>query len=157
RSSFRDFSTTVYQHQESIRGIVTQEPRDRNDAIDRLLGLADYRNLLSGIAGADPKRRQKDVGKKFEAFEDRVKTAVTLVQQQLEQSRRDAEDAGVPRTRLTEKTALEFANRVVQDLQHFAEEVGLKPQSVDLPARWQDLHAFEKAVQGQIQQLRASL
>src|SRR5262245_33136196 len=37
RSSFRDFSTTVYQHQESIRGILTQEPRDRNEAIDRLL------------------------------------------------------------------------------------------------------------------------
>src|SRR5262249_47541262 len=48
RSSFRDFSTTVYQHQETIRGIVTQEPRERNDAIDRLLGLSDYRNLLSG-------------------------------------------------------------------------------------------------------------
>jgi DNA repair exonuclease SbcCD ATPase subunit len=114
RSSFRDFSTTVYQHQESIRGIVTQEPRERNDAIDRLLGLSDYRNLLSGIAGADPKGRQKAIGKKFEAFEERVETAVSLVQQQLEQSRREAEEAGVPRTRLTEKTGLEIARQVKQ-------------------------------------------
>jgi DNA repair protein SbcC/Rad50 len=157
RSSFRDFSTTVYQHQESIRGIVTQEPRERNDAIDRLLGLSDYRNLLSGIAGADPKGRQKSIGKKFEAFEERVKTAVTLVQQQLEEGRREAEVAGVPRTRLTEKTALEIASQVMQHLQQFVEEVGLKPQSLALPARWQDLQSFEKAVQAQISKLRASL
>jgi DNA repair exonuclease SbcCD ATPase subunit len=157
RSSFRDFSTTVYQHQESIRGIVTQEPRDRNDAIDRLLGLSDYRNLLSGIAGADPKGRQKDIGRKFEAFEEGVKTAVNLVQQQLEQSRREAEDAGVLRTRLTEKTALEIASRVSQDLQNFAEEVGLRPPSVAMPARWQELQAFEKTAREQIKRLRASL
>jgi DNA repair exonuclease SbcCD ATPase subunit len=157
RSSFRDFSTTVYQHQESIRGIVTQEPRDRNDAIDRLLGLSVYRNLLSGVAKADPKGRQKDIGKKFDAFEERVKTAVALVRQQLEESRGEAEKAGVQRTRLTEKTALEIANRVMQDLQRFVKEIGLKPQTVDLPTRWQDLPRFEKAVQTGIQRLRGSL
>ncbi|MCH8840183.1 MAG: hypothetical protein IH831_05815 [Planctomycetes bacterium] len=27
-SSFRDFMTTVYQHQEAIRAILTAEPRD---------------------------------------------------------------------------------------------------------------------------------
>jgi DNA repair protein SbcC/Rad50 len=157
RSSFRDFSTTVHQHQESIRGIVTQEPRERNDAIDRLLGLSDYRNLLSGIAGADPKRRQKEIDRKFDAFEERVKTAVGLVERQLEESRRDAEEAGVPRTRVTENTALDIAGRILQDLQHFAGEVGLTPPPLDLPARWQDLPAFEKTVQAQINQLRAAL
>lgn len=45
KSSFRDFLTMVYQHQEAIRAILTQEPKERNDAIDRLLGLSDYRNI----------------------------------------------------------------------------------------------------------------
>ena len=39
--SYKDFSTTVYQHQETIRDIVIQKPKDRNDGIDRLLGLSD--------------------------------------------------------------------------------------------------------------------
>jgi len=157
RSSFRDFSTTVYQHQESIRRIVTQEPRERNDAIDRLLGLSDYRNLLSGVANADPKGRQKDIGKKFDVFEERVKAAVALVQQQLAQCRGEAEDAGVTRTRHTEKTALEIANRVIQDLEQFAEDVGLKSRAPDCPTRWQELPSFDKTVREQINQLRASL
>jgi len=50
--SFRDFLTTVYQHQEAIRAVLTQEPRERNDAIDRLLGLSDHRNILTGIEAA---------------------------------------------------------------------------------------------------------
>jgi len=157
RSSFRDFSTTVYQHQESIRGIVTQEPRERNDAIDRLLGLSDYRNLLSGIANADPKGRHKDIGKKFDVFEDRVKTLVTLVQQQLTECRSEAEDAGVPRTRHTEKTAIEIAGRMIEDLEQFAADIGLKSTPRDAPNRGQELASFEKTVREQIKRLRASL
>ncbi len=175
RLSFRDFSTTVYQHQETIRGILTQEPRERNDALDRLLGLSDYRNLLSGIAAANPKRHQKDADASFTALEERIQTAGSLVRQQLEESRREAEDAGVPGSAFTERTALEIAGALIRDLQQFVEEIGLKasrgrqppdspenpgadaPGSLDLPARWQDLSAFEKAVQNRINQLRAAL
>jgi len=35
--NYRDFFCTAYQHQESIRGVLTQEPRERNDAFDQLL------------------------------------------------------------------------------------------------------------------------
>ncbi len=39
----------VYQHQENIRAVLTQEPKDRNEALDRLFGLSDYRNIIEGI------------------------------------------------------------------------------------------------------------
>ena len=44
--------TMVYQHQETIRHIVMQKPEECNDAIDRLLGLSDYRNLLTAVTVA---------------------------------------------------------------------------------------------------------
>ncbi|MCL4325657.1 MAG: AAA family ATPase, partial [Candidatus Thermoplasmatota archaeon] len=34
-----DFYRSVYLHQESIRAIITDDPRNRDEAIDRLLGL----------------------------------------------------------------------------------------------------------------------
>jgi DNA repair protein SbcC/Rad50 len=157
RSSFRDFGTTVYQHQELIRGVVTQEPKDRNDAIDRLLGLSDYRNLLSGIAEANPKSFQKGIGNKFDGFENQITMAIALVQRQLEDTRRNAEEAGVTRARLTEKTALEFAASVTQDLQTFVTEIRLESPTLSVPTRWQDLPPFEKTIQASIQQLRSSL
>ena len=66
RSTFRDFMTTVYQHQETIHGILTDQPRERNDAIDRLLGLSEYRELLAGIRAAESEKAQKDIESKFE-------------------------------------------------------------------------------------------
>ena len=51
--------TTVYQHQEAVRAILTQEPKERNDAIDRLLGLSVYRNLLDGLAKVKATERQR--------------------------------------------------------------------------------------------------
>src|SRR5438034_1220561 len=121
-SSFRDFSTTVYQHQESIRVVVKQEPRERNDAQERLLVLSDYRNLLGGIAKANAAGCQKDVGNKCDSFEGRIATAVSMADWQLDQSRRDAEMAGVPRIRLTEKTAVEVADHALELLQGFAKD-----------------------------------
>jgi DNA repair exonuclease SbcCD ATPase subunit len=158
RSSFRDFSTTVYQHQETIRGIVTQEPSERNDAIDRLLGLSDYRNLLSGIATRpDPNQRQGAITTKFGAFEGRVTTAVTLVERQLEESRREAEKLGVLPTRLTEPTALEIASQVMEDLQRFSQQLNLPPPPLGHVTRRQDLPAFESSVQSAIDRLRGSM
>jgi len=49
--SHKDFSTTVYQHQENIRDFIIQTASDRSNAIDRLLGLSDYRNLRESDRG----------------------------------------------------------------------------------------------------------
>jgi len=49
RLSFKDFESTVYQHQETIHDFIIQKPSEQSDALDRLLGLADYRNILDGI------------------------------------------------------------------------------------------------------------
>jgi DNA repair exonuclease SbcCD ATPase subunit len=157
RTSFRDFSTMVYQHQELIRGIVTQEPTYRNDSIDRLLGLADYRNCLSGIADAKPKGYQKDADNKFDAFEKQVGTAFAMVQLQLEGGRREAEAAGIPRTRLTEKTLLDLVCQVAGEVQGFATGIGLELPAVDPPMRWQEVSAVENSLRDRIQELRGSL
>ena len=157
RTSFRDFGTIVYQHQETIRGIVTQEPKERSDAIDRLLGLSDFRNILSGVAQVNVNGYQNDFGKKCDGFDERVRGMITTGQQYLEQSRCDAEASGVPRIRLTDVTALDIAGRVLKSLLDFVTEIGLKSSAVDLPARWEDLRILEMAVQAEIQHLRGAL
>jgi len=53
RVSFRDFTTTVYQHQETIHDFVMQKPSEQSDVMDRLLGLSDSRNILDGIKKSD--------------------------------------------------------------------------------------------------------
>src|SRR6266545_2833645 len=151
--SCRDFMTTVYQHQETIRRIVIQEPRERNDAIDRLLGLSGYTNLLTGINDASLQGRQKKLGKEFEDFETRVRDVLAAWEKELNEKR---QEAGVLGNRLTGPSTLEAAREVQQSLKEFAERAGLNPLALELPARWQSLPAFEKSAKQLLSKLRAA-
>lgn len=156
-TTFRDFSTTVYQHQETIRGIVTLEPRERNDAIDRLLGLSDFRNLLSGVTDANAKGVQRQADDAVAGIEDRVRTALAQIEKGLEEGRRDAEAFGVPRLRITENTATGIANQVAEALIGVAQEFGLGSQLASIPTQRQDLPAFERSARDEIRRLRGAV
>jgi DNA repair exonuclease SbcCD ATPase subunit len=152
--SFRDFMTTVYQHQEVIRDVLTEVPKERNDAIDRVLGLSDYRNLLTGIRKADPPGWHKRIEDRFGVFEGRVSDKLADRGEQLDEKRREAAEAGVPSNRLTDKAALASAAEVRQALRAFAEEAGVEPPILEIPDSLQSLGAFEKAAEREISRLR---
>lgn len=47
--TFDDFYRAAFLHQESIRGLLTEEQKDRDEALDRLFGVETIRNLLTAI------------------------------------------------------------------------------------------------------------
>jgi DNA repair exonuclease SbcCD ATPase subunit len=155
--SFRDFLTTVYQHQEVIRAVLTQEPRERNDAIDRLLGLSDQRNLLAALDGADLRKRQKEIAKDFAAFEEQVQTALQARENDLASKREEAQKAGLARNQLNPRAALEAAGRTVAALGAFAAEAGLDLPAAAVPGDWHGLVEFERSVRKQISGLRGQV
>ena len=107
--SFRDFMTTAYQHQEAIRNIVTQEPRHRDDAIDRLLGLSDYRNLLSSLNDAKVREWHKKIVQQGSEFNNKLEVRLEVSESDLEKKRHAAAEGGITASRITDKTALEYA------------------------------------------------
>jgi DNA repair exonuclease SbcCD ATPase subunit len=157
RSSFRDFMTTVYQHQEAIRAVLTQEPRERNDAIDRLLGLSDYRNLLDAIKTANPRSWQKQIAGKLESFEYKVQTALKSRESELNERRQDAIEAGIPEYQHNEKAGVRLAAHVQQTLAAFAHEAGIKISATNVPQTWKELEGFDKATRTEINRLRGEL
>jgi DNA repair protein SbcC/Rad50 len=157
RSTFRDFATTVYQHQEVIRAIVTLEPRDRDDAIDRLLGLSDHRNLLNALKKVDAKHRQKDFLVKWNDFETEMGTALNTRENDLKEYREKATQGGIPRNKLNAKASLTFAGEVMQALGAFAREASLEPPSLVVPEEWTGLRTFCDKVKAAITCLRGEV
>jgi DNA repair protein SbcC/Rad50 len=104
---------------------LTQEPRDRNDAIDRLLGLSEYRNLLSGISGANSPGWQKEITSRFQTFENQVKTVLETWEKDLNEKRKEAVETGLSKARLTGTAALKTAHEAKQALESFAAEMGI--------------------------------
>jgi DNA repair exonuclease SbcCD ATPase subunit len=157
QSSFRDFLTTVYQHQESIRGVLTQEPRERHDAIDRLLGLSSQRNLLRALDAAKLRSGQKEIGLRFAELEERIKTTLTTRANDLAELQREAQEAGMARNQLTATAALQQAQNVAESLQHFARSTELAMPELHVPSEWSGILDFDKAAKTIIGQLRGSV
>lgn len=157
-SSFRDFLTTVYQHQEAIRYILTQEPKDRNDAIDRLLGLSDYRNILSGIDAAGLNRMQNELDNSFQGFKERIEVALRTRERDLQDKRRDAIEMGVEKNYINERGALVIAKTVKDELTKFASETGLTLRDLPLPDNWKELkHKFLDVMDKEITRFRSEM
>lgn len=157
KSSFRDFLTTVYQHQEAIRAILTQDPRERNEAIDRLLGLPDYRNILRGIEVAKLGTEQRKMGDDFDNFVGVIDAILHSRENDLKDKRVKAVEKGLKGDQLCEKGALGIASKVKDQLLKFASEVNLSLAELRVPEQWRDLHGFKGMADGEIKRFRSEM
>lgn len=157
KSSFRDFLTTVYQHQEAIRAILTQEPRERNDAIDRLLGLSDYRNILTGIDAARLPAEQKKMGENFDRFSGEIEVALRTRESDLKGKRDAAGQKGLREDQLDEVGALKIGKEVKDQLNQFASEAGLSLVDFQVPEQWKKLPQFQEVANGEIKRFRSEM
>ena len=155
--SFRDFLTTVYQHQEAIRAVLTQEPRDRNDAIDRLLGLSEYRNILTGIEGAKLEKEQGEMGSSFDSFADKVEVALRTKKSDLRDRVEKAAREGVKECQLNEREALKIAKDAKNALFQFAHQTGLLLPDICVPEGWKGLPQFQALLEREIKRFRSEI
>ncbi len=137
--TFDDFYRAVYLHQESIRGLLTDEPRVRNDALDRLFGVELLRNMLKALSGST--KPVRDALNKLETSEtratDKLTGAVGVVQEQWQHARDEAEKKGLSESELAFTTVTKLAQEVNGNLAKLAEATSapikdlLEPEDAD--------------------------
>ncbi|MBI4329887.1 MAG: AAA family ATPase [Chloroflexi bacterium] len=149
RSSFQDFMTTVYQHQEAIRAILTQEPRDRNDAIDRLLGLSPYREILKGIVATNLEQAVNGMDGKREDFRGRCEQAIRTLDNLLSEERAKALTDGITHEEMTEQGALHRAGEIAKAVESLAKELGVVGFKMKIPADFKEIADFREWVKTQ--------
>ena len=133
RSSFQDFMTTVYQHQEAIRAVLTQEPRDRNDAIDRLLGLSEYRELVRGITDAKIGTAYNAMKNEFDNFRQRAEQSVRIYDREAREKKEKAIADGMAEEHITEAEALNRAKNIGASVISLARELGITDLQITIP------------------------
>lgn len=156
--TFKDYMATIYQHQETIRGILTQVPKDRNDTIDRLLGLSDYRNINEAINERTKylKDKKKEVSlSEFSKEIDRFKKNLENI---IIEKKEEARDRGINEEQLDGVKVLEIANKEVkEELQKFAEDIGFEIPEINIPENWQELQSFRKFAEDLINKYRKEM
>ncbi|MBM3120086.1 MAG: hypothetical protein FJ008_06805 [Chloroflexi bacterium] len=142
RTSFQDFMTTVYQHQESIRAILIQEPKERNDAIDRLLGLSEYRELARGMTESKIEKSLKDMSNSFEHFRTRAQERIRIYDKEVSEKRKKAIAEGVKEDDISEEQLLRHAEAIGKAVISLASELGISELQIDLPVNFEQLERF---------------
>ena len=155
RVSFKDFATTVYQHQETIHDFVIQKPSEQSDVMDRLLGLSDYRNILDGVKKSDVLKIQKELIEEFNKLQTRLQEAMKIRQKDLDDKRGKAKEKGLSEEELNENKLLELAESTIKDIGSFARLLGLTTTPISPPSDWGNTEAFITDIKNECSRLWA--
>src|SRR5437588_8169323 len=93
----------------------------------------------------------------FEAFEQRVQTALTTRKHDLEELRQEAARAGVALHQHRDDRALMRAAAVKRSLEEFARDVGLELSVLHMPSVWTELPTFDAAARKMVTWLRCEM
>jgi len=148
--SFKDFATTVYQHQETIRDIVIQKPKDRNEAIDRLLGLSDYRNILDGIRKSRIAETQKEMLNQHDEFLSRIEQTLKIRNEDLERKKKEVTDKGLDESNFNEEKLIELAADIRERIEKFSSELGVIATPLAPLSKWQDTQSFTDGTRAEL-------
>jgi DNA repair exonuclease SbcCD ATPase subunit len=140
--SFDDFYRAVYLHQESIRGLLTDEPRVRDEAFDRLFGVEKLRDILAAIQMRLITDAVKEIEGKRTRATDRLSGAVEQIEEQRKRYLKEAMDAAFTEAELTLGTGIALANQIMISLADTCRATNLPaPDLVDVMG----VDDFEKA------------
>jgi len=155
RLSFKDFTTTIYQHQETIHDFIIQKPSEQSDALDRLLGFSDYRNILEGIRKSSISKVQKEIAEEFNKFQIRVQEAINQRQRDLDDKKAKAIHKGLSEEEINENKLFEMADLTIKEVGSFARLLGLEAKAVSLPSDWQGTEPFIAIIKSELKRLWA--
>ena len=153
--TFKDFMSSVYQHQEVIRFILTQEPRDRNEAIDRLLGLSEYRNIIEGI---DLKSiRPEKLAEEIKILEREIEAKVKVWEEQIEGYEKELKEKGIREPEISEESKKRMCDEIKEKLSKFTRELGINLSEEFKSVTSDNINEFLKLGKREIIRLRSEM
>ncbi len=152
--TFDDFYRAVFLHQESVRGLLTEEPRMRNEALDRLFGLDKIRSILKSI----PMKATADALGKLEEKKSQLTERMSGASEQIEHERtnklNDAIDVGYQEKDLTIGTAKQELMPVISKLNSMSKSCGLAELDMPITDEVQEIDKTIKKMKSRMKEVR---
>jgi exonuclease SbcC len=149
----KDFFTAIHLHEESLRGLLLAEPRDRKQDFYRLLGLASLLNQTKAIADAKLESLLGAVDEDFEKFEADLEAKVRSRQADIEHAREECLSEGLTESELSRDGLSKVWKVLGGEVRQFCTAYSIKDR--DFPDDRPEKNAVQFAKQ-QLQKLRAS-
>jgi DNA repair exonuclease SbcCD ATPase subunit len=148
-----DFFTAIHLHQESLRGLLLAEPRDRKQDFYRLLGLASLLNQTKAIADAKLESLLEGVDEEFEKFEAALQGKVQGRQADIQRARQECVSEGLTEPELSRDGLSKVWKVLGGEVRQFCTAYSIK--DCHFPDELPEKNPIQVAKQ-QLQKLRAS-
>jgi len=153
--TFKDFMSSVYQHQEVIRFMLTQEPKDRNEAIDRLLGLSEYRNIIEGIDLA--KIKPDELEQELNSLAQQIKAKVQFWQEQILALENELSQKGISYEKISDSGINRMCAEIKKELINFSNVLNINLSDVFSNISSDDANKFIEIGKKEITRLRSEM
>jgi DNA repair exonuclease SbcCD ATPase subunit len=128
--TFDDFYRSVYLHQESINALITDDPRKRDEAVDRLLGLETVRNIIGSIPMQDIKKSLEELIGQKEKIRTKLQGAIEQITADVAKAESDARKGAITNAQISMSEIENEFGELQSDLNEIATESQTEPLSL---------------------------
>jgi len=148
-----DYMSCVHLHQEVINALLVEAPSARKNALDRLMGLADLRNVLDGITRAKVADALREIDSQFQSIEQTLTMTMEVKLSDLVRARNEAKLHGIEELSL--EGAKAHCEAVAGAIRDFANDYGLTPPTLPAFQTLDDLDPFVISGKEAVRKLRS--
>jgi len=150
----KDYFSSIHLHQEIIRDLLTEEPRNRRDSLDRLLGLSELRNIIEGIKSAKISETLKDVDNSFRLIENNLNAIRISKRTNIQKEKEIGIQKGLTPNDFSETGAKQMCEALKDALINFANEAGLTISDLPLACTIDEQQIFSSSAKQSLRKLR---
>ena len=152
--TFEDFYRAVFLHQESVRGLLLEEPRFRDEAMDRLFGLEKLRDVLASIPMRVLSSAVDHIESKRQNLTERLSGAAGQLERQRAKCLEEATELGFSEVELTLATGKTLSQEVQAEMLRVGKDVGVDAVKLPEVAVVDDVEKFARRAKEVIRNAR---
>ncbi len=127
--TFEDFHRSVFLHQEAVRTILTENPEERDAALDRLFGLERTRQLMSAIPVPLVRKEYEKLNNDKTRIEERIKGATQQAEVEMKRAREEALEMGLKKEDFSLSGCGEKFKKITKNISVASENCGIQKPS----------------------------
>lgn len=137
--NFEDFYRAVYLHQESIRGLILDDPANRDEAMDRLFGLEKLRTISDSIPLSIIRNKINKIDSDRVGLSKKISGATSQIEKDLREIEENAKENGLELNDLNFESAKDYFKNIKSELDIIRKENRVVVPEIKIPNEIDDL------------------
>lgn len=151
----KGFMNSAYLHQEVVRDILVNTPSVRKEALDRLLGVSDLRDLYNALKGVRRREYEDHVSGRYERLQEMIEMKASVYREDKKSALEDGEGLGIERGEYKTEGLVARCAAVLDILKALAGKAGIDEPRISRPETPEDFKTFPGEVGSFLNRLRS--